>query len=199
MDKSEVLDEFEKIIMNTVNSKYLEVVNEMNDGFNQLLQTALANADTFSNSIKFVIQQLKDDMSLTSPPRGMVIKDENQEMEENKYYASNQSYSTNGYNDGRNFNNNNYGNNYDQFSNKLDSFTTQKNTFNGDPKQNYTFPPKHNNDSFQKANTNQVSSHTYNPSLYKSSYGKGKPNQESKEEDDDWKLHKDKHYNTKVF
>merc|ERR1712150_343160 len=189
MDKSEVLDEFEKTIMNTVNSKYLEVVNEMNDGFNNLLQTALANADMFSISIKLAIQQLKDEMSPTFTSKGMMIKDENQEMVENRSFG-NDGYSIKEYEDPRSFDQNNYENNFDRNINASNSYMAQKNDIIRDV--NFSFPPKQsnvphkqNNNIFKRPTINQVSASSYNQSQYKSSNGKGRPSQDNKEEEDD--------------
>jgi len=75
MDMHKVLDGFGDILRSSVNNRYLEVVNQINDGIFKLLQTVLTSAESHDNHINTVIAELKEEISALI---GMqVIKSEN--------------------------------------------------------------------------------------------------------------------------
>merc|ERR1712150_280276 len=72
VDIYKVLDELQQTMRNMINNRYLEVVNELNDGFNKLLQRALTSADTFDVAINSTMAQVKEQIAYT-----LKIKEEN--------------------------------------------------------------------------------------------------------------------------
>lgn len=58
-----ILSELEKRVKITVNCKYLEIINGINDGINEILQTARLDADTFNNMIKSTISDMKEELT----------------------------------------------------------------------------------------------------------------------------------------
>jgi len=85
LDVYNILDGLERTMRETVNSRYLEAINEMNDGLNKVVQRCISNADTFDTSIRMAIRECK--VTLTSSPKQSL--DLNHNMQNQQIYHNN--------------------------------------------------------------------------------------------------------------